>query len=410
LNDNYILDFLGTLHQNRSQKQLNSDIKTLEKTINMLRLTATLAQGSSKKEINAYIKQLSGQLSTIKLKAQIDSKNLKSEVNKALNNVSFKDIDTLNVDESKTKLKLQKVISDAKVFVEKNPISVGINIESKKNKLDNDLTTYLNKYTKITESSVLLEESNKVRDLIDAITDKKSLTEATDAFRLFKSEVSATGFASKSTADKVKSMLGHITKIGSAFGLASIAVNNFVKSIKTLQLNDTILTEISKTSEMTKSQLKELGDEAFKVASKFGQLSSNYLLAVQEMARSGYEETSKELGELSLLAQSAGDMTAENANNYLLATDAAYKYSGSVEKLNAALDGANYISNRNSASLTDIADATRVSASFAANAGVAIDELTAAEATMIATTKRSGSEIGRAFRSIVLNLQQVSGE
>lgn len=76
----------------------------------------------------------------------------------------------------------------------------------------------------------------------------------------------------------------------------------------------------------------------------------------------------------------------------------------------AALDGANYISNRNSATLTDIADATRVSASFAAEAGVQIDELTAAEATMVAATKRSGSEMGRAFRSILLNLQQVSGE
>ena len=52
------------------------------------------------------------------------------------------------------------------------------------------------------------------------------------------------------------------------------------------------------------------------------------------------------------------NMTAEMANNYILATDAAYKYGGSVEKLNAALDGANYISNKNSASLTDIADAT----------------------------------------------------
>ena len=410
LSDNYALDLLGTLDQSKSKKQINADIKTLEKTINMLRLTATFAKADTKRELNTYIKQLSDQLSTIKLKAKIDNKTLKSEISKALNNVSFKDIDALNIDENKTKLKVQKVVADTRSYIERNPISVGVNINSKRSKLDNDLTTYLNKYTKITESSVLLEEANKVRDLIDAITDKKSLTEATDAFRLFKSEVSATGYTSKSTADKIKSMLSHITKIGSAFGVASMLANNFVKSLSTLRSNDTILTEISKTSEMTKTQLENLGDEAFRVAGKFGQLSSNYLLAVQEMARSGYEETSKELGELSLLAQSAGDMTAENANNYLLATDAAYKYGGSVEKLNAALDGANYISNKNSAALTDIADATRVSASFAANAGVAIDELTAAEATMIATTKRSGSEIGRAFRSIVLNLQQVSGE
>ena len=159
MNDNYIVDFLSALDQKRSQKQVNADIKTLEKTINMLRLTATLAQGSSKKEINAYIKQLSGQLSTIKLKAQIDNKNLKSEVNKALNNVSFKDIDALSIDENKAKLKVQKVLADTKAYVEKNPISVGINYEMRRNKLDNDLTAYLNRNSKINESSVLLGEA-----------------------------------------------------------------------------------------------------------------------------------------------------------------------------------------------------------------------------------------------------------
>ncbi|RKI77334.1 phage tail tape measure protein [bacterium 0.1xD8-71] len=410
MEENFLLDLVSALDQSRSQKRVNADIKTLEKTINMLRLTATLAKGSSKKEINAYIKTLSSQLSTIKLRAKIDSKNLKSEINSALGKVSFKDIDVLNIDGNKTKLKAQKVIADTKAYIEKNPINIGINYENRRNKLDNDLTAYLNRHTKISESSVLLKEADKVRNLIGAINDKKSLREATDAFQLYRSEVSATGFNTKSTTDKIKDMLSHVTKISSALGVATMLLNNFTKSMKTLRENDTVLTEISKTSELTKNQLRELGDEAFKTASKYGQLSSNYLLGVQEMARSGYEDMSKELGELSLLAQSAGDMTADSANNYLLATDAAYKYGGSIEKLNVALDGANYISNKNSAALTDIADATRVSASFAANAGIAIDELTAAEATMIATTKRSGSEIGRAFRSIILNLQQVSGE
>ncbi len=408
MNDSYILDLLGALDQSKSKKQINADLKQLEKVINMLRLTGTFAKGDTKKELNAYIKSLQSQLSHIKLTAKIDSKNLKREVDKALNGISFKDIDALNIDENKTKLKIRKIIADAKAYAEKSPVT--FNVEFKKNKLNNDLTAYLNRNTKISESSVLLKEAERVRELINAIDDKKTLREATDAFQLYKSEVSATGFNTKSTTDKIKDMLGHVSKISSAFGVASIAVNNFVKSLKTLKSNNTILTEISKTSEMTKQQLRGLGDEAFKTASKYGQLSSNYLIAVQEMARSGYEETSKELGKLSLLAQSAGDMTAESANNYLLATDAAYKYGGSIEKLNAALDGANYISNKNSATLTDIADATRVSASFAANAGVAIDELTAAEATMLAVTKRGGSEIGRAFRSIVLNLQQVSGE
>ena len=408
MSNEFVLDLIASLQQAKSKKQLDADIRQLEKAVNMLRLTATLAKGDTKKEINNYIKELSGKLDHVKLKAKVDDKNLKREIENSLHNMSFKEIDALNIDSNKARLKLQKAVADMKAYAEKTPVFVNVNL--KKEKLGNDLTAFLNKNSKLRESSVLLAESEKIRELIDSVDDKGSLRNATDAFSLFKSEIVSMGYAGKSTSQKIKDMLGHITKIGSFFGVASMAVNNFRKSLSTLRLNDTILTEISKTSEMTKRQLKELGDEAFKVASKYGQLSNSYLLGVQEMARSGYESLSKELAELSLLAQSAGDMTAENANNYLLATDAAYKYGGSVEKLNAALDGANYISNKNSASLTDIADATRVSASFAANAGVAIDELTAAEATMIAATKRSGSEMGRAFRSIILNLQQVSGE
>ena len=408
MSNEFALDLTASLQQVKSKKQVNADIRQLEKAINMLRLTGTIAKGDTKKEINAYVKDLGAKLSHIKLKAKIDNKNLKSEINSALKAMSFQEIDALKIDGNTTRLKLRKLLADMKAIAERNPLSVNVGI--KKEKLGNDLTTFLSKNSKIRESDALLKESEKIRELIDSVSDKKTLTNATDAFRLFRSEVTATGYAGKSTTQKLKDMLSHITKIGSFFGVASMAVNNFVKSLSTLRSNDTILTEINKTSEMTKRQLKELGDEAFAVASKYGRLSSDYLLGVQEMARSGYEELSKELAELSLLAQSAGDMTAENANNYLLATDAAYRYGGSVEKLTAALDGANFISNRNSASLSDIADATRVSASFAANAGVEIEELTAAEAAMIATTKRSGSEMGRAFRSIILNLQQVSGE
>ena len=63
-----------------------------------------------------YINTLSDQLSTIKLKAKIDSKNLKNEVKSALSKVSFKDIDILNIDGNKAKLKVQKVIADAKAY------------------------------------------------------------------------------------------------------------------------------------------------------------------------------------------------------------------------------------------------------------------------------------------------------
>lgn len=395
------------LDQQKSKKQINSNIKALEQVVNSLKLVATFSKAAIKKELNAYIAQLSNQLSTLKLKAKIDNKNLKSEINQALNNMSFKDIDVLNIDENKIKLKAKKVIADTKSYAEKNPIS--LNIELKKEKLDNQLTTYLNKNTKIRESDMLLKEADKVRDKIAAINDKNSLRNATDSFQLFKSEVQSTGYQTKSTTDKVKSMISSITKIGSMFGVASLAVDSFTKSLKTLKSNDTILTEVNKTSEMTKKQLQELGDESFKVASKYGQLSSSYLLGVQDMARAGYENANN-MAELSTKVQGAGDMTAELANQYIIATDKAYKMNGSVETLTTTLDGANNITNNNALTMSDLAEGMSIVGSQAASSSMKVNETTAALSTMIAVTQQSGSKMANAFKGILMNLQQVTGE
>ena len=405
----FVIELLALLEQQKSKTQINAQIKELEKSIRKLMLVGILAKGDTKNGVNQTIRQMEGNLRQIKIQAKMDSRQLNREINNALRNVSARDINlNLNSTGDRLNAQVRRAVSQAREFADRNPISV--NIDLKREKLLNQFATFTNKHTKINESSYWLGEAERIRGVIEAVSNRDELRDATDQFQVFTSGVRATGYAAVSTTDRIKGMLGNVIKVGNYFGLAFVAVNKFRQSLNTLKTNDTILVEISKTSEMTKQQLRELGDEAFKVASKFGQVSGNYLTAVQEMVRSGYEMMSRELGELSLLAQSAGDMTAEMANNYLLATDAAYKYGGSVDKLNAALDGANIISNKNSASLTDIADATRVSASFAANAGVAIEELTAAEAAMIATTKRSGSEMGRAFRSIILNLQGVSGE
>ncbi|MBQ3512509.1 MAG: phage tail tape measure protein, partial [Lachnospiraceae bacterium] len=401
----FMLKLTALLEKSKSRKQVNADIKILEQQINRIKLIGTFSKSATKKELNAYIKQLEGQLAVVKLQAKLDENRLKREIDSALKNVKISDIP---VNEYGMGTKLRKIYVDFKKQVESSPIS--INFDTKKQTLHNQLTTYLAKNSKINESSILLGEADKLRDMFDNIDSRDSLKNATEQMKLFKTECSATGYATKGTTEKIGDLVKGITKVGSAFGVANLAITEYRKSLNTLKSNDTIMTEISKTSSMLTSEIEAIGEASFKTASKYGQLSSDYLTGVQEMARSGYEDLSKELGELSLLAQSAGDMTAENANNYLLATDAAYKYKGSVEKLSKALDGANFISNKNSASLTDIADAISVSASFASNAGIEIDELTAAEATMIATTKRSGSEMGRAFRSIILNLQQVSGE
>ena len=60
--------------------------------------------------------------------------------------------------------------------------------------------------------------------------------------------------------------------------------------------------------------------------------------------------------------------------------------------------------------MTELANATKIVASQAAQSGVAEDEMTAALSTMIATTQKGGEIAARAFKGILMNLQQVTGE
>ena len=406
----FLISLVGALDKAKSKKQVNSDIKELEKVVRNLRLTATLLKGKSKQEINQVVKQIEGQLQHIRLQAKIDQKNLKSDIDKALQNISFKDLKDIdiNIDGSKTKLKVQKAIAEVKKVTQNTPISV--NVDLKKEKLGNDLTSYLSRNSKIRQSDSLLKEADKLREKIAGINDRDSLRNVTQEFQLFKSEVSATGYQAKSTTEKIKGLIENATKIGSAFGVASMAVSNFQKSLKTIKTNDSILTEISKTSNMTKAQLNELSNESFDIASKYGRLSQDFLLGVQDMARSGYETASKGMAELSLMAQAAGDMSADLANNYIIATDNAYKLNGEVDKLNAVLDGQNAISNSNSVAMSDMAEGMSKAGTVASSYRVSIEDLSAMIGTMEAVTKSGGSEVGNAIKAILINLQNVTSD
>lgn len=406
--ENFIIKLQAMLDTANSKKHINSEIRELQKSINMLRLTASLMKGESKKSINQTINQMETQLNQVKLKAKIDQKNLKADVQKALGSISFKDID-MNFNSGKAILKAKKIVADAQKIIENSPISV--NIELKKEKLDNQLTAYLSKNSKIKESQGLLKEMDKLRQKISQINDKDSLRNASDSFQLFKNQVQATGYQTKSASDRIKGLVGNVSKIGSAFGVASVVLSNFQKSLKTIKLNDDLITEISKSSNSTKKELDELVNSAFQTASKYGQPSSDYLTAIQQMNRSGfYGEAGKALGELSLKAQAAGNLSADTAQKYLLAASAAYDYKGSIQQLSTVLDGQNAITNAHSVDLETMASATTRAGSVAANAGVKIEELSAMIATISARTKETGDETGTGIMSLLKNLQNVSSD
>ncbi|MBD5460106.1 MAG: phage tail tape measure protein [Lachnospiraceae bacterium] len=179
-------------------------------------------------------------------------------------------------------------------------------------------------------------------------------------------------------------------------------------AISEIQQMDTLLTRISaKNDALSDSALKNIADNAFDVAGRYGKKAADYLSGVQEASHAGYRN-SDEIAELSIAAQSTGDMTAELANQMIFAADRAYQMNGSVAELTKMLDGMNYITDHNAVSMTQLAEGMSIVGDTAASFGVDVRETTAALAAMITATHKGGSDVAQALKDILLYISQVS--
>lgn len=173
---------------------------------------------------------------------------------------------------------------------------------------------------------------------------KSGLKELQTEYAKLQRNVVAEGLTGKSWFSEAKRAISQIGQFAITYGGIQEGLQLISNSVGELKEIDSILTEISKTSDLTDAQIKQLGVDAFDAASRWGQSASDYLTGIQEMSRSGYYgEAAEQMADLSVLAQAAGDLDADMANSYLLASNAAYQYQGNVEKLNSLLDGQNMI-------------------------------------------------------------------
>ena len=273
--------------------------------------------------------------------------------------------------------------------------------------LINRINNFLTKNTKITnEAKVALQGYT---DELGRGVNLNRWNEINGILKKTENSMRGLGRLGASLKDQVSQAAQSFTQWLSVSSAVMLGVSKTKEAISELIELDSILTEISKTSDMTSQQLKQLGMDAYDAASKYGRTASDYLLGVQEMARSGfYGEKGTAMAEQSLLAQSAGDMSADLANNYILATNAAYKFNGEADKLNAVLDGQNSITNRNSVAMTDMATAMSEAGTVASSYRVSIEDLSAMIGTIEAVTKLGGSEVGNALKAILINLQNVT--
>lgn len=372
-------------------KMLNQQLK--ESSVSATKLATDLQKITMSGNIKNYLSKNTLIPDSAKQQLNEWAKTLDS-----VDDLTAKSLNNIKVEFKKLDMSLKESMSTPKLATDLQKVT-----------LSTDLQNYLLKNTALTkEAKQQCLEWIKTLESVDDLT-KDDFDKLKGQFKQLDVQMRESGKLGKSFGDNIKeqgSKFAQWTGISGAIIGMTTAVRRSVSELKEV---DTILTEISKTSDMTKQQLKELGSTSFTTASKYGQGASSYLYGVQEMSRAGYTDVSP-MAELSTLAQSAGDLTADLANDYLIASDAAYGYQGNVEKLNALLDSQNQVTNRNAVSLQELAGATKVAANQLANMRIEENELTALLGTGIATSRESGETVGRAVKGIMMNLTQVKGE
>ena len=223
----------------------------------------------------------------------------------------------------------------------------------------------------------------------------------------------ATGKASRNI-ESFRVGMGSVILNMAKFRIASAAINlvanSFKMAFQEMKAVDSEMVNIRKVTGYTAEEMKKLEKTAYNLASNYGRTASEVLTASTVFARAGYTDQIEQLSELSLLLQNVGDLQADDASKFIIATDKAYKLGGSYESLMAIIDGLDNITNKNATDMQKMTEGMTIAGSVFAESGESVETFAALLGTATANTQRSGSEVARGLRTILMNIRQIRGE
>ena len=193
--------------------------------------------------------------------------------------------------------------------------------------------------------------------------------------------------------------------------LISKVLGSFRDALNTLKDVDTEMVNVQKVTDYSSTQMQALEENAYALASAYGRTADEITAMYTTFARAGYlDDQLDSMTELGTLLANIGDISQDTASKFLLAVDAAWKLNGSESELMTVMDGLNEITNKNAVDMEALTSGITVAGSVFAEAGESVQTFSALVGAGVAATQRSGSEISRGLRTIVMNIRQIKGE
>nr|DAF67444.1 MAG TPA: minor tail protein [Caudoviricetes sp.] len=286
-------------------------------------------------------------------------------------------------------------------------------VRTQLDKLIKDVNSLKEQKIKVTVDSSRVEGFGK--------KSKAAFTEASEGVHAFGENVETyvsrpvreAGDSFADTEKKGSALLKNVIKNAEWYyisGAVSAITRSFKEALAAMKEADAEMVSIQKVTGYTKEQMDRLSDSAYALASAYGRTAQEILSAETTFARAGYTDQIEDLAELAVLTQNVGDVNADTASKFLIAADAAWKLGGNEKELTEIIDGMNNVTNKNAVDMKALTEGLTVSASAFAEAGESAQTYTAMVGAGVAATQRSGNEVARAMRTIIMNVRQIRGE
>lgn len=213
------------------------------------------------------------------------------------------------------------------------------------------------------------------------------------------------------TGDTFTSLYAKIAKWGIMTSVVYAPIKAFREALTTLKAVDTEMVNVQKVTDYSKAQMEALEETVYSLASAYGRTADEITSMYTTFARAGYLGGQLDsMTELGTLLANIGDISQDTASKFLLAVDAAWKLNGSESELMTVMDGLNEITNKNAVDMEALTSGITVAGSVFAEAGESVQTFSSLVGAGVAATQRSGSEISRGLRTIIMNIRQIKGE
>lgn len=274
----------------KSSGKVNAEVQKIANQVNKIQL---LSNGGIKNDYATQIAKIEGNFRSLGLtEDEIQKKiinvtnafdTLKTRVNQPFDENNYQEIISLND-------KLQKeLIESSNEYTKLQSSAKGFVSMQQRLSKANTIEAWNQKNSAATKQVISTNEAYiaSLRNLNSQMT-KMQFNEISDGFKKAENSMRGLGKLGASFKDQMSQAAQSFTQWLSVSSGVMLLISKTREAVSEIKELDNILTEISKTSDMTSQQLKQLGMDAYDAASKYGRTASDYLLGVQEMARSGF--------------------------------------------------------------------------------------------------------------------------